>query len=351
MSARVRAAFRRQGQACAALGSPFMARLMTLCAERLAPGGDVAGRVLDWPGDPSGSADSLPLRFAGALHGLKRAGDAGLVEVYPPNEADDDRLWAAIGAAMERAASFLLDRLDSPPQTNEVRRSAALIPALHFLAARYPLPFRLIELGCSAGLNLRADLFRLDTGAQVYGPHDAEVRLAPAWSGRSPVAGRLEIVERIGIDRAPLDPLKDGDRLISYLWPDQPDRLALTEAAIRVAAHKPARVVEADAVAWLAQNLAPSPGILTLVFHTIAWQYLTPGARAEGDALMSAAGARATEDAPLARVAMEANGDAAALTLQLWPGAVIIPLGRADYHGRWVSWNGARLPGEPSDAT
>ena len=75
----VRAAFRDQARSCAALGSPFMARLMDLTAERLRPGTAVADRLLGWPGDVTSSGQSVPLRFAGALHAMKRVGDPALV--------------------------------------------------------------------------------------------------------------------------------------------------------------------------------------------------------------------------------------------------------------------------------
>ena len=32
---------------------------------------------------------------------------------------------------------------------------------------------------------------------------------------------------------------------------------------------------------------------------------------------------------------------AAALTLTLWPGGESLALGRADFHGRWVTWQAA----------
>ena len=84
----VRAAFRVQGEACAALGSPFMDQLMSLIGERLSEGA-VAEHVLNWPGDPSVSADSVPLRFAGALHAL-RLQELAFSRVYPPHEVGDE---------------------------------------------------------------------------------------------------------------------------------------------------------------------------------------------------------------------------------------------------------------------
>lgn len=97
----VRDAFRGQAANCAALGSAFMARLLGLIADRLAPGIPVADRVLDWPGDASANADNVPIRLAGALHALRLEGTA-LVDVYPPCEVDDESLWSAVEDAMAR---------------------------------------------------------------------------------------------------------------------------------------------------------------------------------------------------------------------------------------------------------
>ena len=343
MSQIVRDAFAAQARGCTKLGSPFMGRLMALASTGLTPGNPVADHLLTWNGNPRAEADSVPLRLAGALHALKRSGHPALTAVYPPNEADDETLWSTVAATLEAEAEFLLERLKSPPQTNEVRRAGALIPALHLLDRRYGLPIRLIEIGTSAGLNLRADRFRLETGMASFGPNDAPVRLTPDWQGPAPAPATPRVAERIGIDLRPLDPARDADRLLSYIWPDQSDRLALTEAAIALAARHPARLVASDAVDWL-HHLVPQTGQLTLLFHTIAWQYLPEDARAEGDRLIAAAGALANETAPLARFAMEAAGPSAALTLQLWPGEVMLDLGQANYHGRWIEWALEQLP-------
>ncbi|MEO1796339.1 MAG: DUF2332 family protein, partial [Pseudomonadota bacterium] len=96
-----------------------------------------------------------------------------------------------------------------------------------------------------------------------------------------------------------------------------------------------------DALAWLPERLGPrAPGTLHLIYSTIAWQYLPEAAQAEAAAMIAAAGAEATAETPLAWARMEPDGAGAGagLTLRLWPGYVEIPLGRADFHGRWIDW-------------
>lgn len=338
----IRAAFRHQGAACAALGSPFMGRLMPLLADRLRPTGAVARRVLDWPGDVGPLGQSVPLRLAGALHGLVLDGaDDALRAAYPPNIVDDDSLFAAVEAALIRHETRLMAWLDNAPQTNEVRRAAALIPAVWWVLARFDLPLILSELGASAGLNLCLDRFALDLGGTIHGAPDSAVRLAPEWSGPHPHPRPIRVTARGGVDLNPLDPHDPAHalRLRAYLWPDQTERLARTEAAIALAGAAPDR---GDAAGWLADRLAlRHPGKLHVVYHTIAWQYFPPATQAAARAALDAAGARATPDAPLAHVAMEADGDleGAGLTAQVWPGMDRPALlARVDYHGRWIDW-------------
>lgn len=167
--ASVRGAFRDQARSCAALGSPLMKRLMAGLAARLSPGDPVSDRVLGWPGDPSSQGDSVPLRLAGGLHALILTGrDPDLAAAYAKEPDPTD---AAL-AALRRHPEFLLDRLTSPPQTNEVRRSAPLIAAAHWLTARFGLPLILSELGASAGLNLLWDRYALRIGGRTFGPAD-----------------------------------------------------------------------------------------------------------------------------------------------------------------------------------
>ena len=128
----IRMAFRFQSKACRTLGSPFMEKLMDLCANRLTPETPVGDRILNWDGDPQPSADSVPLRLAGALHAL-RLERLALEMVYPPENPSEDALWTAVNAAIGVHSARILEWLESPPQTNEVRRAAARAEALDFV--------------------------------------------------------------------------------------------------------------------------------------------------------------------------------------------------------------------------
>ena len=334
-------AFEVQAAACERLGSPFTARVLRALPPLLDPATPLGRRVRGWPGDVGPSGASIPLRMAGGLHALALRGEA-LAAAYPPNAVDDAMLREALAGALAEHAGHLDAWLDGPPQTNEVRRSVALIPAAHLLTARHGLPIVLSEVGASAGLNLHFDRYALETPAFRRGPADPALTLSPDWDGPPPPEAAPRIAERAGCDLAPLDPSDPADllRLRAYLWPDQPHRRALTDAA---ASASTTRVERADAVDWLRRRLAePRPGHLHLVYHTVAWQYLPAEARAEGDAVIAAAGARAraTAEAPVARLGMESDGKPdAALTLTTWPGGAEA-LGRVDFHGRRMAWRG-----------
>lgn len=313
----VRQAFRDQAEACGALGSPLMQRLMTGLAERLARGDPVSDLVLGWAGDPSSKADSVPLRLAGGLHALVLTGrDPDLAATYarPETDATDAAL-----AAIHRHPGFLLQWLASPPQTNEVRRSAVLIAAAHWLTARFGLPLVLSELGASAGLNLVWDHYALTAEGRSFGPPDPALTLSPNWSGTLPPVAPPRILDRRGVDLNPLDPVRDRLRLLAYLWADQPDRIARTKAALDLATRLSPPVDRADAADWLETRLqSRQNGALHLIFHTIAWQYFPPITKARAMAAMADAG----QDRPVARLALEADGESpgAALTLTLVAG-------------------------------
>lgn len=337
----VKEAFQTQAKACDALGSPFTARLCRLLAEKLdSAQGAVAKAILTWPGPPGPSDDSVPLRTAGALHALVL-----LHRIDPLIELTDGSLWTAVQAAFRQHEAFILNRLTSPPQTNEVRRSAALLPGLFIVAQQTGKPLILSEVGASAGLNLQLDRYRYRLGKTQWGPA-SPVLLSPEWRGHEPdIPATFTVIERAGCDLNPLNPSSADDRLrqLSYIWADQKDRLERTQNALSIAADNHLQVEKADAIDWLARRLeTPRPDAAHIIFHSIAWQYFPDSLKQKGEALIAEAGARATADAPLARLQMEGDGQpsGAALTLQIWPTGEKQEIGRADFHGRWVEWKG-----------
>ncbi|MEM6609404.1 MAG: DUF2332 family protein [Pseudomonadota bacterium] len=339
----VRSAFEAQAIACEKLGSPFMGQLCRLFARRLSPGHPVADRVLGWPGDVTSNGQSVPLRMAGALHALVLTKvDDALVSVYPPSVVEDDRLWDVVEAAMIAHKAQLMQWLESPPQTNEVRRAAAMMMTAALLRARTGLPLAVSELGASAGLNLLFDRFGMVVDGRIYGAPESAVLLRPEWQGPQPPALPIEIIDRAGVDLRPIDARDPVQalRLLAYLWPDQPHRLALTRAAIALLDDPPQ---SGDAAQWLEGRLARAiPGAVHMVFHTIAWQYFPAETKRRCAAAIDAAAMRATPDAPLAHMSMEADDTpgSAALTLRFWNGrdatGRLQTLGRIDFHGRFL---------------
>ncbi len=335
--------FRRQAEACRDLGSAFNALVCDLLRARLAPDGAFGRRIRDWPGDPA--ADALALRACGALHALARSGDcAALTAVYPPAAGTLDAVWSGIEAAIRGHDVFLTAYLDSPPQTNEVSRSASILGGCLTVAEATGMPIEVYEIGSSAGLNLGFDGWRYDLGGRSWGDEKSAVTIVSRWEGDAPLAAPLRVVRREGCDRNPLDPARaaDCERLLSYIWPDQAERLARTATALRVAAAAGTQVDKADAAGWVEARFAGTGtlGRVRVLLHTIVWQYLPAATQDRIEAAMQAAGRAATAERPVAWLRVEPDGvqGSAGVRLTLWPGGDSRLLGRADYHGRWNRW-------------
>lgn len=338
----LRAAFREQGEWCAAMGSPFTALVCDTVAERIGASSAIGRRLLAWPGDPRGWADGVPLRLCGGLHAMVRAGQApALAACYPPNPPPDaDTLWAAIRPLLDD--SRLDVWLDRTPQTNEVGRGAALMAGLLVAAAETRLPIALFELGASAGLNLLLDRYAFDLGGTRAGDPRSPLRLTPEWRGPPPPTAEVTINARRGVDLHPVDPVADRDRLLAYVWADQARRVAQLEAALDIAARDPAPVDRGDAADWVDAQfaVAPQPGVARVVQHSVAWQYFSPDVQARIATRIEVAGDAASADAPVGwlRFEKEPGDRETCLRLRLWPGGEDRLLARCQPHGAWIAW-------------
>jgi hypothetical protein len=307
--------------------------------------GGVAARLLrDRGDDPFGSA--LALRLLGAVHRIVLEGRAPrLARHYPSvGGAEGPSLGADFLATLEEHEVEVAARVEDGVQTNEVGRSAVLVGGYAEITRRTSLPLRVLEVGASAGLNLRWDHYAYDTGKVVSGDPDSPLCFEGVWQGTPPdLPARFDVADRCGCDRNPIDATTEEGRLtlMSYIWPDQVDRFQRLDAAIEVARRVPAPVDRADADAWVRDRLTlPLPGIATVVVHSIVLQYLPRDARDRFRAAITDAGERASGAAPLAWLRMEPGGDRADLRLTMWPHGDERVLATAGYHGRPVWWGG-----------
>jgi hypothetical protein len=343
-AADVRAAFAEQAGWCRGLGSPLTAMVCDLLAEREWPEGEVARRLISWPGDPRPSGDAVPLRLCGGLNAGVRGGSLpALATCYPPNVLPHaERLGDAIDEAM--VSPGLAEWLDRPPQTNEVGRSNALFAGVLAFARRFPLPVALFELGASAGLNLRMDRFGYDLGGLQAGDPSSPLQLKPEWTGPPPPEAKIDVIGRHGVDLTPLDPLSDGDRLLAFVWADQAQRIAQLEAALKVAEAQPVTIDTDDAASWIEVKLAEAQpeGTSRLVYHSIAFQYFPPASQQRVASAIERAGERATERAPIGWLRFERTPDEQDPTLRLkcWPGGEDRLLATCHPHGACINWLG-----------
>jgi len=343
--------FRRQALGCETLGSPLYAELCRRLAVDAETGGPAWALLADHADASLGAA--YPLRLLGGAHRLALAGDANTLARHLPStggDGDTDGAWAALHELIVAPPLPVLDALTRPPQTNEVARSASLIGGFLVVAQELRRPLRVLEIGASAGLNLRFDRYRYEQGDAGYGPPASPVRFAGLWEdGQPPFDAPLEVSQRRGCDLDPVDATTLDGRLtlLSYVWPDQRERLERMAAALDLATGVPAPVDRADATEWLVEHLRDlAEGVATVVFHSVMWQYLTDATRDAVRQLIENAGARTTTDAPLAWLRLEPLDSLKfpELRLTVWPGGQEWLLANCSFHLGPVEW----LPKQPT---
>jgi hypothetical protein len=332
-----------QAASADALGSPLYATLLRgLHADH-----DAGGLTADLLRDRSQRPvhDAIALRLLGGVHRIVLEGRApALAEHYPSvgGQAGGDPTHAFLAVCEEHRGEVDAS-LGRNVQTNEVGRAAALVGGFSRIARRTQLPLRLREVGSSAGLLLNWDRYAYDTGHSRAGDADSPVRFEPAsWQAPPDLSGDCVVLDRRGCDVHPIDPTSEDGRLtlLSFVWPDQDARFLRLRAALDVAARHPVTIDAADAGEWVEHELASAtPGLATVVHHSIVLQYLSPASLEHLRGALRAAGERATPDAPLAWLRMEPAGPVADIRLTTWPGGHEEVAGTTGYHGQDVRWS------------
>jgi hypothetical protein len=323
-----------QADACRMIGSPLYAGLMERAADDVRAGGRTWEILRGHEDDPRFSV--LGLRLLGAVNRLVLTGrEPELAATYANGRVPE--AWEQLLDVLRRNSAELRDSLEQPVQTNEVGRCAALLFGFLAVAGETRLPLRLLEVGASAGLNLRWDRYRYEADGFSWGSSDSPLTLKFDLEGTAPdLPATVEVAERRGCDANPIDATTPEGRLalLSFVWPDQPERIARMEAALEVASEEPVALERETASTWTQRTLAgPAPGQATVLYHSIVSQYLGDEERAALFDGIREAGERASADAPLAWLRMEPADDRANLELTLWPGGEDRLLARVGYHG------------------
>jgi hypothetical protein len=193
-------------------------------------------------------------------------------------------------------ARILRERL---VQTNAPGRGAAVRLAMHEIARRVPGPVSFLEIGPSAGIQLRFDRWALHTAGRRFGPTDAPLTLRPRWRGERPPPDLDRIPpmrDRLGVDLHPVDATDPEQRLWlqALVWPEHRDRLAELATALDAVAADPPTILEGDAIELLprldAERLADD--IPLVVFHAMVRVHVPAERRGAFDAAIAALGRR-----------------------------------------------------------
>lgn len=327
-----------QAHWCEKLGSPFYQKLLLRIADNVQSSG-ACWRLLQQRTAES-RRSLLPLRFLAAIHRLVLGNQLPQLAAYYPTVGglpDADAAWRTLEHELKRCGDLVMTRLPESVQTNEVARCCALLPGFLTIARSWSMPLRLLELGCSAGLNLCWDYYRYQTSSYAWGPPLSPVCFVNPFTGSGPdLSGAVQVAERAGCDLHPIDPTTADGRLalLSFIWPDQMPRFRVLSAAIDLATIIRPSTEQANALDWLPAQLSViSSGVATVVFHSIFMLYLSQPEQQRIANTLCEAGERTRGDAPLAWLRMEQSGQQVQVQLTVWPGGKCRQIAVSDFHG------------------
>lgn len=211
----------------------------------------------------------VPNLFFAAIHYLLLKGEGPtLAAFYPDTNPDFDRDRDPLPKFREfclQHGEIIKDILGTRlVQTNEVQRSVLLLPAFQLVASRTQKPLAIVEIGTSAGLNLRWDRYSYDYGNGVRcGDKESKVKLVCELRGRlSPSINRQlpNVTFRVGIDLHPINIARDDEVLWlkALIWPEHKNRMRLLDSAIRIAREWPIRIIMGDALEALPEIVQSS---------------------------------------------------------------------------------------------
>jgi hypothetical protein len=220
-------------------------------------------------------------------------------------------------------------------QTNAPGRGVAVRLAMHEIGRRVHGPVTFLEIGPSAGIQLRFECWAVHTAGLRFGPPDAPVTLSPEWRSDAAPPDLDDIPpvrDRLGVDLDPVDATDPEQRLWlqALVWPEHRDRFAELAAALDAVAADPPAILQGDAIELLPRLRLPDD-IPLVVFHAMVRVHVPADRRAAFDSAIAALGRQRR----LLHVSLELAGSSPLLALRDSEGADR-DLARVEGHGRWI---------------
>jgi hypothetical protein len=178
--------------------------------------------------------------------------------------------------------------------TNLVEKTSSLLPAIQYIARRAKEPLTLLEICCSAGLNMLLDKYHYDYGSfGRVGPEDSPVRLSCKVIGRGkpPVDSIPFIAKRVGVDLVRVDPSDPTDRMWmeAVLWPEWTEERKRLRAALALRSTFDLQTIIGDALELLPSLLEELPGSLCIL-QSYCMHHWSDAAKAELEQLLRKTG-------------------------------------------------------------
>ena len=321
------------------MGSPFYSALCEAAANAYEQQTVVRALL-----DANETRPRIALRLLAAGHFRALRGNAPQIAAHfasTGGDGDAERAWNAVEQDIGVNGPAYAKLIARPFQTNEVARAMPMLAAMLTVADQTHLPLRVYEIGSSAGLLLHFDRYRYSGENWSWGDPDSPLHLRNSNSGGAPghVDARLEVTMRRGCDLHPLDVAKgeDADTLLSFVWPDQGERLERLRTAIAIARADSVAVDRVDGVDWILSVAQPQTGYVCVAFHAVILEHLNRLQREALHARILELGARATRSAPFAWARME-YGDRYETNVTIWPGGDEWLIAQSDGHAQDIDW-------------
>lgn len=293
------------------------------------------------------SGQPVPNLFFASVHYLLLTGTAHPVASFYPTLAESagspteafPHFKDFVLRHREAIVSLLKSRL---VQTNEVRRSAYLFPALAFAASHFEAgrPMALLEIGTSAGLNLLWDKYRYTYGdSMIHGDSSSQVLIRSSFRGKSPSVLAQpwpKVSHRIGLDLNVVDTACPDQSawLRALIWPEHHERMILLESALAKRDEETLDLRNGDGfamVSGIAEEI--SEDSLLCVYHTHVANQISSEARQDFLQCIEQLGAKRD-------VVHICNNIKPNLHLTAYNKGQLLdmPLANTDGHARWIEW-------------